>query len=91
MSQENEIINNQNPDLQNQQIEIQVNKSLKDKMTIIGEAIYTAWLNDKDKVDEMKECHKMLQDILNKCENVEEIENYFNNDNEDFNFFINKY
>ena len=91
MSQENEIINNQNPDLQNQQIENQVNKSLKDKMTIIGEAIYTAWLNDKDKVDEMKECHKMLQDILNKCENVEEIENYFNNDNEDFNFFITKF
>ena len=91
MSQENEITNNQSPDLQNQPEQNQENKTLKEKMTILGDAIYTSWLKDTDKVDEMKECHEMLQDILNKCENVEDIEKYFNNDNEDFNYFITQF
>ena len=91
MSQENEITNNQSPDLQNQPEQNQENKTLKEKMTILGDAIYTSWLKDIDKVDEMKECHEMLQDILNKCENVEDIEKYFNNDNEDFNYFITQF
>ena len=30
----------------------------------------------------------MLEDIINKCEKVEDIEKYFNNDNNDFNYFI---
>ena len=59
MSQENEIINNQNPDLQNQTRENQENKSLKEKMILIADAIQESWLRDTDKVNEMKECHEM--------------------------------
>ena len=54
MSQENEIINNQNPDLQNQTRENQENKSLKEKMILIADAIQESWLRDTDKVNEMK-------------------------------------
>ena len=85
-SHENAII--QNPNFQNENN--QKSEILK-KMESLQESIYISWLKDLDKVNEIIECHNLLSDIINKCEKIEDIENYFNNNQDDFDYFINTF
>ena len=54
-----------------------------EKMERLSEAVYKSWIRDMDKVEEMKEVHEFLTEILSK----DTIEDYFQSSN-DFNFFI---
>ena len=60
------------------------------KMESLKESIYLSWLKDLDKVNEIIECHTFLQEIISKCNSIEDIENYFNN-NKDFDYFLNHF
>ena len=54
-----------------------------EKMERLEEAVYKSWIRDMDKVEEMKEVHIFLTEILSK----ETIEDYFQS-SDDFNYFI---
>ena len=82
-----ELINNSNPNLNNQKKQ---KSTLLSKMDFLQESIFQSWAKDLDKVNEIIETHNFLEDILNKCESEDDIENYFNNKDE-FNYFINKF
>ena len=85
-SQENAIIQNSNFQNENNQ-----KSEILKQMESLQESIYISWLKDTDKVNEIIECHNLLSDIINKCEKIEDIENYFNNNQDDFDYFINTF
>ena len=77
-----EIIQNSNFQNENNQ-----KSEILKQMESLQESIYISWLKDLDKVNEIIECHNLLSDIINKCEKIEDIENYFNNNQDDFDYF----
>ena len=81
-----EIIQNSNFQNENNQ-----KSEILKQMESLQESIYISWLKDLDKVNEIIECHNLLSDIINKCEKIEDIENYFKNSQEDFDYFINTF
>ena len=87
LNEQFESINNNISNLKNQNNQ---KSELLNKMEYLQESIFQSWMKDLDKVNEIIETHNFLEDILNKCESEDDIENYFNNKDE-FNYFINKF
>ena len=90
MSEENEKEKNESLENKKEE-EKEEEKSLKEKMKFLGDAVYESWRKDCDRVFELKKIDELLKDIINKCNKIEEIENYFNNNNEDLDYFINDF
>ena len=79
-------INNES-NIQNKEEE----EALSIKLERLSHDVYNSWIKDLDMVKSLIEIHNFLESILN-CKSIDEIEKkIFENNKENFNFFLNKF
>ena len=80
-------INNES-NIQNKEEE---EEALSIKLERLSHDVYNSWIKDLDMVKSLIEIHNFLESILN-CKSIDEIEKkIFENNKENFNFFLNKF